>query len=297
MIETNVKEKFLDLFYHDIKDMDLEKSNKLNVFTLKVRNNSFAYNELVETLSNQLYHFALSRTEVRKLEKAKEYGTLINKAKDKLRIYTSNEGELGEILLFCLLESHLGAPKIITKLELKTASNDYVKGADGVHLLKLSEKDYQLILGESKLNSNLQNGIYNAFSSLSNLINNDNKKLNFEIGLINSQLVKEAFDENSYNFLKKVIIPNAREDEVYLDYSFGIFLGFDIEITKEEANKSNAEFREYIRNKIKQYIEEKISSINYQINKTEFTSYDFHLYIIPFSDLENKRKEIIQELT
>ena len=143
MIETNIKESFLDLFYHDIENLELDKSNKVNVFTLKVKNNAFAYDELVKLLSNQLCHFALSRTEVQKLIDAKEYATLVSKAQDKLRRYSSNEGELGEILLYCLLESHLNAPKILTKLEIKTAKNDYVKGADGVHLLKVTETNYQ----------------------------------------------------------------------------------------------------------------------------------------------------------
>jgi len=295
MIETNVKETFLDLFYHDIRDLELAKSNKINVFTLKVKNNAFAYDELVNLLSNQLYNFALSRTEVQKLIDAKEYATLVSKAQDKLRRYSSNEGELGEILLYCLLESHLNAPKILTKLEIKTAKNDYVKGADGVHLLKISETDYQLIFGESKLNSNLQTGIYEAFASISKLLSEN--KIDFEIGLVNSQLIKETSNPELYEFLKKVIIPNARKSEINTDYSFGIFLGFDIEISEEESNKSNSEFRTNIRQKIKQEVESLTDSINFQINKTEFTGYDFHIYVIPFSNLAEKRKEIIQKLT
>ncbi|WP_167611949.1 DUF1837 domain-containing protein [Maribellus sediminis] len=295
MIETNVKESFLDLFYHDIEDLELDNNNKLNVFTLKIKNNSFAYDELTELLSNHIYHFALSRTEVEKLEKAKEYGTLVKKAKEKLRRYSSNEGELGEILLYCLLESHLNAPKILTKLEIKTAANDYVKGADGVHLLKLSDKDYQLIFGESKLNSDLQKGIYEAFGSLSNLITEN--KIDFEIGLVNSQLVKETSNEELYNFLKKVIIPSARESKINTDYSFGIFLGFDVEITKEESKKSNSDFRTYIRKKITKKVTELTKSVNFQINKSEFNGYDFYIYIIPFSNLKEMRKEIIKELT
>lgn len=296
MIETNVKKNFLDLFYHDVKDYNLDKSNRLNVFTLKVKNNAFAYDELVKLLSNHLYHFALSRTEVQKLIDAEEYSTLAKNAQEKLRVYSANEGELGEILLYCLLESHLGAPKILTKLEIKTSNNDYVKGADGVHLLKLTDKDFQLILGESKLNSDLQKGVYEAFGSLLKLLN-DNKKLDFEIGLINSQLVKEAFNENLYDYLKKVIVPSARDDKINTDYSFGIFLGFDIEITTEEENKPNAEFRTHIRDKIKQQIQNITDSINFQINKSEFVGYDFYIYIIPFSNLKTKRKEIIKELT
>ncbi|MEP5339287.1 MAG: DUF1837 domain-containing protein [Algibacter sp.] len=295
MIETNIKENFLDLFYHDIENLELNKSNKINVFTLKVRNNAFAYDELVKLLSNQLYHFALSRTEVQKLIDAKEYATLVSKAQDKLRRYSSNEGELGEILLYCLLESHLNAPKILTKLEIKTAKNDYVKGADGVHLLKLTETDYQLIFGESKLNSNLQTGIYEAFGSLSKLLSEN--KIEFEIGLVNSQLIKETANPELYEFLKKIIIPNARENEINTDYSFGIFLGYDVEISQEESNKSNSEFRTHIRQKIKEEVENLIDSINFQINKSEFTGYNFHMYVIPFSNLAEKRKEIIQKLT
>ncbi|MEN8185495.1 MAG: DUF1837 domain-containing protein [Bacteroidota bacterium] len=295
MIETNVKKTFLDLFYNDIENLELAKANKVNVFILKVKNNAFAYDELVKLLSNQLYHFALSRTEVQQLIGAQEYATLVSKAQDKLRRYSSNEGELGEILLYCFLESHLNAPKILTKLEIKTAKNDYVKGADGVHLLKISETDYQLIFGESKLNSSLQTGIYEAFGSLSKLLSEN--KIEFEISLINSQLIKETANPELYKFLKKVIIPNARESEINTDYSFGIFLGYDVEISEEESNKSNSEFRTHIRQKIKEEVESMVDSINFQINKSEFTGYNFHIYIIPFSNLAEKRKEIIQELT
>jgi len=295
MIKTNVKETFLELFYHDIENLELNKSNKINVFTLKVKNNAFAYDELVNLLSNQLYHFALSRTEVQKLIDTEEYATLVSKAQDKLRRYSSNEGELGEILLYCLLESHLNAPKILTKLEIKTAKNDYVKGADGVHLLKVTDTDYQLIFGESKLNSNLQMGIYEAFGSLSKLLSDN--KIEFEIGLVNSQLIKETANPELYKFLKNVIIPNAQKNEINTDYSFGIFLGYDVEVSEEESNKSNSEFRTHIRQKIKQEVESLIDSINFQINKVEFTGYNFHLYVIPFSNLAETRKDIIQKLT
>ena len=263
MLDTTIKKDFLNLFYNDLCDFSLENSNKLNLFTLKVKNNGFAYDELVEELGNKLHSFALSRTEVSQLVAEGKFNTLVDKAKNKLRKHSANEGELGEILLYCFLESHLNAPKILTKLELKTANNDYVKGADGVHLLKLSETDYQLILGESKLNGDLKKGIYEAFGSLAKLIVNKGKKLDFEIDLVNSQLVKESVDKNSYETLKKIIIPSAKDDETYLDYSFGVFLGFDIEITKEELALSNSDFRNNIRGKVKKEIEDVISSMNF----------------------------------
>ena len=119
MIETSVKEDFLDLFYHDIKNQSLSHSNTLNTFVLKITNNRFAYKELSKVLGNKLHHFALSRKEVTRLKEADKLRCLTDRAREKLRNYKSNEGELGEILLYCLLESHLNAPKILTKLELK----------------------------------------------------------------------------------------------------------------------------------------------------------------------------------
>ncbi len=298
MIETSIKKEFLNSFYHIIEDYQLENNNTLNVFSLKIQNNRFAYSDLVELLGNHLYYFALSRTEIKELEDTKQYQTLINRTKSKFKQKTKksdNEGELGEVLLYCLLESHLNAPKILTKLALKTANNDYVKGADGVHLLELEEQNYQLILGESKLNSDLQKGIYEAFGSLLKLLKNGGNKIKFEQNLVNSQLVKETYNEEQYKILKSILLPKA--EEIDIDYSFGIFLGFDFSITDKEMKMSNADFRETIKERVKSTVLSVVKSFNYQIRKEEFRGYSFYIYTIPFSDLENKRKEITKDLT
>lgn len=307
MITTSIKSDFLDLFYSDIKDYPLDRSNKLNVFTLKIANNSFAYEELVEQLGNKLYHFALSRTEIEILKQKDQLNSLIQKAKAKLREYIEKEktsakagknegGELGELLLYCLLECHLNAPKILTKLELKTANQMYVNGADGVHLLKVTDRDYQLVFGESKLHADLLNGIYDAFGSISTLLEQRKNKLQFEIDLVNSQLVKEVFDDNAYAVIKKILLPSAQEDATNMDYSFGIFLGYNVEITEEELKKPNADFRIHIREKIKNEIESRVASLNFQINKQNFVGYNFYVYIIPFSNLSEHRVSIINQL-
>jgi hypothetical protein len=121
--------------------------------------------------------------------------------------------------------------------------------------------------------------------------------LEFEIDLINSELVKEAYEEDSYDVLKKIIIPSAKEDATYLDYSFGIFLGFDIEISNDELKLSNSEFRKNIREKIKNEILKAKDSINYQLKKEGYSGYQFYVYVVPFSDLKNKRKDIIKQIS
>ena len=292
----DIKDNFLKLFYHDIVDCDLGNDNKLNLFTLKISNNRFAYDELISELYDCIITFSLSRNELFQFEKSKG-GKRFIAAREKFRDYCSNEGELGEVLLYCFLEAHLQAPKILTKLEIKTSSNDYVKGADGVHLLRLDEQNYQLVFGESKLNSDLSRGISEAFISITKFLDGANNKLLFEKNLVNSQLVKEAVDDSTYNFLKKIIVPEANEDDFHTDNSFGIFLGHDIKVDENKKNLDNAAFRNYLRESTKKMVIDKLDSIKKQIQKKELWGYNFYIYTVPFTDLKNIRKDIIKELT
>lgn len=302
-LESSIHSTFLDLFYCELSDQELCRKNRLNLFTLRVTNNQFVYDELIECIGNQLHFFALSRKEVKQLIDDGKLRTLVDRAKERLRDHRNMSGdkkkeggEIGEILLYCFLESHLKAPKILTKLELKTSAQMFVHGADGVHLLKIDESNYQLVLGESKLVADLNGGIIKAFESVAGMLEDNGRKKKFEFQLVNSQLVKEAYDENMYNFLKKIIIPSANEDLTNIDYSFGIFLGFNVEISDAEKLMENKEFRECVRKKIVDKVQSSISSINKQIEKSHFTGYKFYVYIIPFTDLENKRKELIEGL-
>ena len=133
--------------------------------------------------------------------------TLSKKAREKFVEYARNNGELGELLLFCFLETHLGAPKILTKLELKTSTSHYVNGADGVHFLKLPDGNYQLIFGESKTYQDIDGAIRDAFKSIYNFKNGINDKGNqksgiqYEKSLISDNLFKEAFSDEERDFL------------------------------------------------------------------------------------------------
>jgi len=293
LLKTEIKEDFLKLFHHDIIDYDLGNQNRLNLFNLRISNNRFTYEELTQELFDNIITFSLSRQELEKYKDSRG-GKTFKAAIEKFRDYSSNEGELGEILLYCFLEAHLNAPKILTKLEIKTSNNHYVNGADGVHLLKLDNNNFQLVFGESKLNSDLREGIYEAFNSVTKFIKSN--KIGFEINLVNSQLIKESIDKETYQYLKKIIMPNANEDKYNLDNSFGIFLGFDIEINDDKKNLPNKKFRKYLRKEIKKIVTDAIDSIKYQIKNKDLWGYDFYIYTVPFTDLSDERKQIIKNI-
>lgn len=295
-LRTDVKKEFLNLFHKIIENEPVGNGNKLNLFSLKISNNNFTYSNLIEELGDILTTYALSRSAYDELYKQRKVTTLVAKAKERLRNAESNEGELGEILLYSMLEAHLNAPKLLTKLELKTDTNHYVNGADGVHLLKIDDKTYQFVFGESKLYADLTYGINAAFRSLKELLKKDLNKLRYEINLVNTNFLKEVEDEQSIELLKKLLIPRENDEGLDIDHSFGIFLGFEINITNEERNMSNSEFRESIYGKVEQAVRSLIPKINGYISQNEFKGYVFYIYIVPFSELAEQRKKIIDAL-
>lgn len=297
-LRIDVHENFLNLFHKILENEPMENGNKLNLFSLKISNNAFTYANLVEELGDILTTYALSRNAYDELCNQRKYTTLVSRAKERLRKAESNDndGELGEILLYTMLEAHLKAPKLLTKLELKTDPNHYVNGADGVHLLKIDDTTFQFVFGESKLHSDLKTGVEKAFESLKNLLKEDLNKLRYEIQLVNSNFLKEAHDEHSVELLKKLLIPTENDENLNIDHSFGIFLGFDVKITDDERKLNNADFRDTIYKKVENAVRTILPTINDQIEQDDFRGYNFYIYIVPFSELAKQRKEIIAKL-
>lgn len=295
-LKTSVTESFLKLFYHELVNLSLGMANTLNLFILRIESNRFSYDSLTQQLYDLIITFSLSRTEMDRLKETPG-GQKYKLACERLRNHLSNEGELGELLLYSFLEAHLKAPKILTKLELKTSPNDYVKGADGVHLLKVSESNFQLIFGESKLYSDLEQGINVAFKSINDFLDKKKNKIAYEAHLLTSQLLKESVDEVTYQFLKQIIVPTERDEDIELDNSFGIFLGFDFEIKEDKMRLDNNAFREFVKSETNKMAQEALAKIQENISQTSLAGYNFYVYLMPFSELEKTRKEIIEKIT
>lgn len=296
LLRQDIKSNFLNLFTKAMENEPLENDNRLNVFVLKIANNRFDYSGLIEELENALITYALSRRTVEELAKQRKFGNLSSYAREKLRKAEQNTGELGELLLYCFLESHLNAPKLLTKLELKTSANEYVKGADGVHLLQLNEKSFQIVFCESKLNKDLNHGIREAYGSIKKMIDNGLSKIVFEKHLIDSNLLKENVSEDEMQLLKKILIPSENDEDLEVDHSFGVFLGFDIPITEDERKVSNSQFRTDIIEKVKEAVTQQIPMINRYLQREHFVGYQFYFYVMPFEELDTTRTTIIKNL-
>jgi hypothetical protein len=281
------------------KDLDEYKKNKLNLFMLKINANEFNYDLLIDSLIDPVIDYSISR-QVKEKYKNRP-GKLSKKAREKFVEYTKNNGELGELLLFCFLETHLGAPKILTKLELKTSTNNYVNGADGVHFLKMSDGNYQLIFGESKTYQNIDKAIGDAFKSIYNFKNEINDKGNqksgiqYEKSLISDNLFKETFSDEEREFLESLIYP-TKDRNFDVDDAFGIFIGFQIKVSDEEKSMPTSDFRRLVKSRIAEEVSKHLAGIQQQIINNKLQGHNFYIYVLPFTDINTKRKKIIEEI-
>ena len=288
---------FLQSFKH-IDTQQLNNKNKMDIFILNSNANEFDYKSLERNLLDPIITYSLSRKVQQKYKNSP--ATLSKRAREKFKEYSKNTGELGELMLYCFLERHLKAPKILSKLELKTSSQLYVNGSDGVHYLKLEDGNYQLIFGESKMYQDLGTAIERALESIRQFKEEVNQKgeeksgITFEKNLISDNLQKE-FDEEDEKFLTKLIYPTS-ESDFFVDDAFGIFIGYETVITQEEKQLSNSEFREIMKQKILDEISKISVNINTKIQSKKLTGHNFYIYIVPFTDIEKERIEILGEI-
>ncbi len=194
-------EQFLALFHPPLLDRQkVAPKVDLSLFVLKIDGGEFDYENLYKQLGNASYAYVLSRVKFAGLEQGNVH-ELTKAVQESFRAVHINDGEGGELLLYCFLESHLGAPKLLSKMELKTDKNDYVKGADGLHLLQVQPGEFHLIYGESKMiadsterGSSFRKAVADAISSVATLRKTG---LSNEVNLVDSNLMKEAFSGTS----------------------------------------------------------------------------------------------------
>jgi hypothetical protein len=124
-----------------------------------------------------------------------------------------------------------------------------------------------------------------------------NKKsgLPYEKSLISDHLDKETFTQEEKDFISKIVYPK-KENDFEVDDAFGIFVGYEITIDEKDKKLSNEDFRKKIQEQIKNEVNSKFSHITKKIDEFKLYGHSFYLYILPLTELDKNREEIMQGL-
>ncbi len=280
------------------EEFDVVNKNYLRMFMLNTENKLFNYDEMYDYILPNITKYVFSRKRFAEIENnPSKQGTIILDALNHLRPIENEAdkgagGELGEILLYLFLEQDLHAPKLFSKVELKTSAKDYVKGSDGIHFKFRTNSEgikiLQLVIGEAKIKNELKKGIDEAFESIEKYLSENTQDRN----LLDTHLMDQLVDKEEAELIKEYImaIPRKKKEIV-----FGIFIGYSINYSG--VSETNDEFDRKVKDEnIKQVLSLK-SHIIKKINSYHVSNYEFNFYFLPFHNASRDRKVIMDSLT
>lgn len=197
-----------------------------------------------------------------------------------------------DIMLYSFLECSLNAPKILSKVELDVATGNIKTSSSGVHFLPsndLNNMNHQLVFGASSVKGNLQHAIDKVISQISDI----DTKADDEIQFVNRNILYSNFDRDTTSYLKKALTPSRAEDSMP-DTSYGIFIGYSINVDKTE-DLNNNDFRKEITNRMIKDIEGISGYIYKSIDNLGLKNHSFYFYFLPLINAENDKIEIMNK--
>jgi hypothetical protein len=183
---------------------------------------------LAETLYHHIIDYCLAVQNRTTPLTSKEAVKLTKEAR-KLFIHPTNTpanpdttGEAGEVLLYFILESVLGVPQVVAKMELKTNPNDELKGSDGIHMC-WNEKDklVDLFFGEAKLYQDVGSAITSALKSIDTF--HDNGMHQHEFSMVTKHF--KYADANVKNAVAQLLEFGAPTGDIRINHA--CLIGYD----------------------------------------------------------------------
>jgi hypothetical protein len=246
--------------------------------------------DFIKAINRHIIVYALREDEY---QTRTEYDVIdiYNKAKDR---FTKTEltGEMGELILFVLLESERNAPQIINKMSLKTDGNMPIHGLDAIHL-GVWNNELQLFYGSSKMYIKLNDAIRNSIKDIDEFDSNlkdERIELNLICNYIDTSKFKEYLDE-----LKGFLDPYAKDKKVRKVYA--VFVGFNwnsldksIDFKKRYEN-IKAVLEESMKSHEKKIVEKCEKSV---LNSSIDDSFEF--FFIPFKNVDEIRRHFREQL-
>lgn len=184
------------------------------------------------------------------------------------------------------MEAVLGAPQLVAKMELKTNSNDEVKGSDGIHV-RWNEQDklVDLYFGEAKIYKRVSSALDEALKSISSFHESEMYKHEFNIV---TKFFKYANNEIK-NAISDLIISGEPGPNIRLNHA--CLIGYNwhkfkkLKATDEQSLEQH--FLKEFKNdfpRLKKLLEDKFNSFPQKHLK-------FDVFFIPFPSVTDFRNE------
>ena len=290
---TSSKEAFERAFtkIDSLNVMGPVAKSSAHIFCVEMSNQEFRFRRMQDYLFENIGRYVMSRYKVNQLKSEGKADTIglyalrefQNAYKDK------SDNVLGEMLLYIFMEQVLGAPKIMSKIELDKV-NGIVSKSDGIHLYSgtfAGQPFNQIVYGAANLEEDLCAAADRALSRILDIKGNRNN----ELRVVENTVYNNVYDKETTEYIKSLIIPQ-KGHKPSNDMAFGVFLGYSIDLSKADP----LTYREDAMMKMKTDIAMLKDYIRNKIISERLNGYDFYIYVIPFNDAEGEKIRLIDEM-
>lgn len=263
--------------------------------------------EFVEYLYDCLIPYCLPKRKVldalQGIDPILEYHRIVRLGDDakslfiKARNQLDSGGEPGELILYALLEWVLKAPRLVSKMYLKTNNNMPVHGTDGIHLGYDEARDLLTIyFGESKIYQSFSSAADAAFTSMAELLANSGQ-ISREIEILNNLSDLNSLDPAFRAKIADYINPYSTSKlTLQKRIVHACLLGFEYaaynRILALEPDKVASAFEE----KYKKRIGSACRVIERHYGKRLPVTTNLHLFLLPFPSLKDFRSAFYEKL-
>ena len=190
-------------------------------------------------------------------------------------------GEAGELLLYFLLETVLGAPQVVAKIELKTNPALEVNGSDGIHMRwDSSDEVVDVYFGESKMKADVGAALTDAFSSIESFHANGMRAHEYSMA---TKFFK-GVDENVKAAVAKVLDSGLPGPDARINHA--CLIGYNWSATgltpQQAATEVEAEYR-------RQFAAQAPSlhkKLQHRFDSCKRKQYGFEVFFLPFASVQ-----------
>jgi hypothetical protein len=247
------------------------------------------FRELARIMATYITHFCLKAERRADLDPV-EHNEMFMRARDLFR-KNKNSGQVGELLIYFLLETVLKAPQAYQKMRMTTNPTEERKGSDGVHLRwDPSDKVLEIIFAESKIWQSYSNAVADAFKSIEEFHDSETKSHEIHAFTAGFSELTQDLQERLVSYLEGDNTSNCRQVQACL-------IGFD---WSEYACLSDARRKKFIEEfeiRYRKWAEGKRASLNSKLGGLKHKHLRFEFFMLPFRDVDDFRELFLQALT
>jgi hypothetical protein len=204
---------------------------------------------------------------------------------------TKNSGQVGELLIYFLLETVLHAPQALKKMPMTTNPNEERKGSDGVHILwDESAALLELIFAESKLWQSFSGAMGDAFRSMEDF--HDSRTKQHEVNCLTS-----GFSNLDSDLQKKLLAYVEGEKASNCRLAHACLIGFNWKEYECLGDVRRAAFIREFDTRYRIWADGIRDSLNDRVKAFKHKHLRFEFFMLPFQDVEAFRGWFQEALT